>query len=146
MKETIIIAALLLAGCQANQEILRSNPANQTPAAPRATLEPRRTSFDQDVQDIRDAGLDVVYIVRRKDGAVLDADDKRFVRQNTPIQTNRFVISEEGKTLIIGSGFSLPAENVEALKKRFRFEDLSKPIEVEVRADENTNKPANQNR
>jgi hypothetical protein len=85
--------------------------------------------------------LENIFVLRRKDGGTFDTDDAKYIRQNTPLETNRFIYSEERKILIIGSGFSLPLENIEALKNRYNFEDLSKPIEVEVK-----DSPANANK
>ena len=140
----LVFAIILLnSACQPNQEILKSS-RNDAPSSvnPAATLEPRRTTFEQDIAEIKDAGLESVYVLRRKDGGVFDAEDSKYIRQNTPLETNRFIYSEEKKTLIVGSGFSLPLENIVALKKRYKFEDFSKPIEVEVRASpSNVNQP-----
>lgn len=138
----VAIFSLSLA-CQPNEEILKSSRNDASNSTnPAATLAPRKTTFEQDIEEIKDAGLDNIFVLRRKDGGTFDAEDKKYIRQNTPLETNRFVFSEENKTLIIGSGFSLPLENIEALKKRYNLEDLSKPIEVEVRdspANSNTN-------
>jgi hypothetical protein len=136
------LAFSLNLACQPNQEILKSSSNNISNSAnPAATLAPRKTTFEQDVQEIKDAGLENIFVLRRKDGGTFDTDDAKYIRQNTPLETNRFIYSEERKILIIGSGFSLPLENIEALKNRYNFEDLSKPIEVEVK-----DSPANANK
>lgn len=75
---------------------------------------------------MRTANFVFIYVIRRKDGGPLDADDKRFASQET-LDMNRRAVSDEGKAIVVGSNFKLPDENLKTLTERFAFEDLSKP-------------------
>jgi len=82
---------------------------------------------ESDVAAMRTADFNFVFVFKRKDGAVLDADDKAFMNANTPYEINRKKLSDGGRALVVGSNFRYPPENFKAMRDRFLFEDLSKP-------------------
>lgn len=86
------------------------------------------------------ADFNFIYIFRRKDGAVLDAADKKTASDNLPPEINRRKVIEDGKAVIIGSNYRLPPENFKVLESRFAIEDHSKPISEMTNANTNTNK------
>ncbi len=131
----ISLFALLNFGCQPNQTILKDAAP---PPTPMSTVESRKTSFEQDLRDMQTAKFDYIYAFRRKDGGVFDKDDKKYLRDNTPLETNRWTSTDEGKAYIAGSGFGFSPENLDALQKRFIVEDYTKPEIKEV-----ANKAAN---
>lgn len=135
-----LILSLVLVGaaCQPNQTILKDAAP---PPTPMATVETPKTSFEQDLRDMQAANFDYIFVFRRKDGGAFDKDDRKFLRENTPPETNRFISSDDGRAYIAGSGFSFTPEQMEALRNRFLVEDHSKP---EVK--EAANKPANANK
>jgi hypothetical protein len=132
---SIAILVLLSLGCQPNQTILKDAAP---PPTPMETVQTRKTSFEQDLQDMKTANFDYIFVFRRKDGGAFDSDDRKYLRQNTPPETNRWTSSDDGKAYIAGSGFGFTPEQMTALQSRFVVEDLSKP---EVK--EAANKPAN---
>ena len=141
---SFLILVLLNLGCQPNQTILKDAPP---PPTPMETVETKRNSFEKDLRDMETANFDYVFIFRRKDGGVFDKDDKKFLRQNTPPETNRFILSDEEKAFIAGSGFAFFPEQMTALNSRFIVEDHSKPEIKEAAnkaANSNTNKLTNQ--
>lgn len=121
-----IYAFVLLAcsfGCGANETILKSGkespaPVNSTPAL--ATLE-------KDIADMRTADFAFIYVLRRKDGGVLDLEDKSVVRTQTD-QVNRRVSSDGGKAVVVGSNFAIAPEKMTALYDRFAIQNYS-PVE-----------------
>lgn len=108
------------------------------PATPMETVEPKKTSFEQDLRDMQAANFDYILVFRRRDGGTFDKDDRKYLRENTPPETNRFILSDDDKAYIAGSGFGFAPEQMEALRNRFIVEDYTKP---EIR--EAANKPAN---
>jgi hypothetical protein len=118
------ILGLLNFGCQPNKTILKDVAP---PATPMETVETKKTSFEQDLRDMQTANFDYIYAFRRKDGGVFDKDDKKYLRENTPLETNRFILTDEGKAFIAGSGFGFSPEQMDALRNRFIIEDYSKP-------------------
>ncbi|CAN5646418.1 hypothetical protein BH24ACI3_BH24ACI3_12050 [soil metagenome] len=110
-------------GCVPNSRIMNS-AAEQSEAKPLATPVP--PSFEGDVEAMRTADFDFIYVFRRKDGGLMDGDDRVFVNENTPLETNRRKISDEGKAIILGSNFKFPPEVMQKLSDRFAFTDYSK--------------------
>ncbi len=63
----------------------------------------------------------------------MDAEDKRFVNEHMPPETNRKKLSENGKAIIIGTNYKIPPELFTPLSERFEVKDLSKS-EIEINA------------
>jgi hypothetical protein len=135
----LLILSLLNSGCQPNQTILKDSVSTPTPLA---TAETRKTSFEEDLREMQTADFDYIFVFRRKDGGIFDKDDQKYLRDNTPLETNRWRKSEDGKTFIAGSGFGFSPEQMTALKNRFVVEDFSKP-EVKEAADKAANTATN---
>jgi len=132
---TMII--LLNFGCQPNKTILKDVPP---PPTPMETVEIKKTSLEEDLREMETAGFNYVLVFRRKDGGVFDKEDQKYLRDNTPIETNRWRKTSDGKAFIAGSGFGFSPEQMDALRDRFIVEDFSKP---EIK--EAANKAANAN-
>ncbi len=139
-----LILGLILFGaaCQPNQTILKDAAP---PPTPMETVETRTTSFEEDLREMRTADFDYILVFRRKDGGTFDKDDQKYLRENTPLETNRWRKSDDGKAFIAGSGFGFTPEQMAALRNRFVVEDYSKPEikEAANKAAANSNKPAN---
>src|SRR5688572_13007854 len=103
MRAFSLIAVLLLAGCGPNRSILESANRNGSPVS-NTSIE--KSSMEQDLDAMRNADFRVVFVLRRKDGAEFDADDRAVVRQNTA-QANRRVAADDGRAVIVGSNFPL---------------------------------------
>ncbi|MEP6789238.1 MAG: hypothetical protein ABJB40_12445, partial [Acidobacteriota bacterium] len=58
-------------GCGANDSILRSG--KETPAP--ADANSQKTPIIKDIESMKTAGFTFIYVVRRKDGGVIDAAD-----------------------------------------------------------------------
>ena len=141
--ESFLVASILLIvlsafGCQPNQTIIK-DVATTTPLP---TAETKRTSFEQDLRDMQSANFDYIFVFRRKDGGEFDKDDRKYLRENTPPETNRFVLTDDGKAFIAGSGFAFFPEQMTALQQRFAVEDYSKP-EIKEAANKAANADAN---
>jgi hypothetical protein len=117
------LIALCLAGtfgCGANDNILKSGkgPARQ------ANPTPVKTSFETDLEAMRTAGFSFIYVLRRKDGGVIDPEDKSVIRVQTT-QANRRVSADEGKAVIVGSNFQIAPHNMAAIYQRFAVDNYS---------------------
>jgi hypothetical protein len=130
----IILAGLGLA-CGPNPAIL--NSGKETPA--RVTGERPASSLEKDLETMRTANFEYVFVLRRKDSGKLDADDKAFIRQNKPVEINRVVVSDDDKAVIAGSHFPFPPEALKLLQARFNFEDLSNPANAPAESNVNAN-------
>jgi hypothetical protein len=116
----LFLAALSI-GCGPNSTILNSRPDGQAPI----NNERRVSTFEKDIEDMRTANFEYIFALRRKDGGKLESDDKKFIRENKPVEINRAVLSDDDKALIAGSHFPFPPANLKALQARFDFQDFS---------------------
>ena len=75
---------------------------------------------------MRTAGFTFVYVLRRKDGGVIDAEDRGVIKLNTDGIPRR-VAADEDRAFILGSNFPVPPKNLMALYARFAVENYSDP-------------------
>ncbi len=107
-----------------NQSLLKNNKNVA------AVIEENNLSdYERDLQTMKTANFDYIFVFRRKDGNVFDGEDKKYVKANSPGGTNRFILTDKDKAVIAGSRYIFSPENLEALRNRFLVEDFSKPPE-----------------
>ena len=123
----MFLSIVLCAACQPNAEIMNSGHSTPSAAASPANSNGSFDSFEKDLETMRTADFDYVYVFRRQDGAPLTGPDKKFLRANSPPATNRFLLSDNERAVIAGSKFKFSPENLEALRSYFNLEDFSKP-------------------
>lgn len=126
--------------CKPNQRIVDSSGATPPESRSESVSEPATTTVISDVAAMRTADFNFVHVFRRKDGGVLDAEDKAFMNANTPYEINRKKLSDGERALVVGSNFRYPPENFKALRDRFAFEDFSKPASEILPGNSNTQK------
>ncbi len=114
--------------------------ANRSKPASAEAQKNNLSSFENDLQSMRNADFDFIYVFRRKDGGTLDAEDKKYLKAYSPAATNRFILTDENKAAIAGSSYKFEAENIDNLQKRFAIENFSKPENQELPANQNFNK------
>ncbi len=88
---------------------------------------------------MRNADFNYIYAFRRRDGAAMDADDKKFVNNYTPVETNRRRLSDDGMAIIIASNYRSLPENLKVFTDRYTFADYSKPESEIMAANTNSN-------
>ncbi len=118
-----------------NQSLLKGN---KNVAA--VVEENNLSAYERDLQTMKTANFDYIFVFRRKDGNVLDSDDKKYVKSNSPGGTNRFILSDSDKAVIAGSRYVFSPENLAALRNRFLVEDFSKPPEPTALQNINVNR------
>jgi hypothetical protein len=105
--------------CGANEGVLTSGKATPGP-----TAEAKPDTFESDLAEVRKADFTWMYVIRRRDGGELDTKDKDLIRTATA-QSNRRVLSDEGKAIIVGSNFEQVNTDIGTLKKQFEVTDMS---------------------
>ncbi len=125
---------LLTAGCGANEGILKSGKET-----PQANAESGKSSFEQDLEAMRTADFLYVYVLRRKDGGKIDAEDRGVIKVNTSL-ANRRVAADDDKAFIIGSNVQIPPQNMAALYDRFAVGNYSPPPAVNANTNANIKK------
>jgi hypothetical protein len=132
-----IVIVTVVTACTPNQRIV--NSAAGTPAPVASSTVP--IGFEVDLEAMRTADFKFILVFRRKDGAVLDAEDKAWINANTPPDVNRRKLSDDGRAVIIGSNFPFMPGTIGNLTSRFVMEDHSKPEAgpIEIETPGNTN-------
>ncbi|CAN5466083.1 hypothetical protein BH18ACI1_BH18ACI1_11790 [soil metagenome] len=97
--------------------------ANKTAAT--QPTEKKISDFERDLETMRTANFDYIFAFRRKDGGAFDGEDKSYLKANLPSETNRTVLSDDDKAVIVGSHFKFLPENLETLRMRFNIADYS---------------------
>ena len=126
----LVLSIVLTAACGANDGILKSG--KETPGS--SNIQPSKSVFEEDLGSMRTADFRFVYVLRRKDGGKIDAEDRSVIKAQTA-DANRRMSSDDDKAFIIGSNNQIPPKNMMALYKHFAVEDYS-PAPV---ANTNTN-------
>ncbi len=121
----LMTLALFTFACKPNSSILNSQKNSRTQSA--NSTGKAVNSFERDLETMRTADFDFIFVLRRKDGGKLDGEDRRYIKTNSPAETNRFIVSDDEKAVIAGSKFKFAPENLKTLQERFAVEDFSKP-------------------
>jgi hypothetical protein len=116
----VVVAVLLLSVACSSPE--PSQPV-ESPGTPFPSASPK-SSFERDLQFIRNGSFTYVWVFSRPDGKPIDKDDANFLRQTAP-QVVDWVITDEGKRVIGGTNFDLEKAGLPALRKRFVAEDYT---------------------
>jgi hypothetical protein len=124
---TAFICLGLMASCAPNETILKSgsNEAKPSPAQ-HQNSQPRYDSVESEVENMRTADFNFILVLRRKDGGVMQSDDKAAVR-TLLTGANRKSLVDNDKAIVIGSNATIPPELVKKLSDRFDVQDFSKP-------------------
>lgn len=134
---SLLIFLLIALGCQPSQTVLNDRQPTPEPTN-ESTPEIPIDDFQERLKSVQTGNFDFVYALRRKDGDVFTAEDKQYLRENLPPDTNQKQLTSDNKALIIGSNYIFPLENLDALKKRFKIEDYS-PKEETPKKEQNSN-------
>ena len=114
----VLFTALLNFACESPS---LKKPGNAQTAV---AVEDKQARFESDLQTMKTANLQYVFVFRRKDGGAFDGEDKKYLRANLPV-TNRVILADEDKAVIVGSNYKFPPENLDALQVRFNLQDYS---------------------
>lgn len=134
---TILFFIFSSFACQPNQAILNSGRSSNDSSNENSTERPKDT-YESALRGVQKSGFDYIFVFRRKDGGKFEREDKVYVRENSPAETNQFVLTDEDRVVIAGSNYPFPEDSLEILRKVFNVEDLS-PKKAEETND-NSNK------
>ncbi|MEO8648570.1 MAG: hypothetical protein ABI539_05330 [Acidobacteriota bacterium] len=144
-KAFLSVAVLVAAtACGPNQRILESSNAHSNTSSdissPVAADNAADTALTirRDIDAMKTADFNFIFVFRRKDGGVIDNDDKQFVNRNTPAETNRRQLSDGGRAIIMGANYRWPPETIRIFGERFDVEDHSKPESEMIKPNSNT--------
>lgn len=133
----VIFLSLLNSAC-ANRRILESsNNAMGETSSPPASAQAADDARDN-LGAVKRMGFDFVYVFTRQDAGVFTGEDKTFLKDNSPSETNQWRLTKDGKTVIAATNYKFPPESLAILQTRFNVEDHSPKIEENVNANSNT--------
>lgn len=133
-----VIAVFVAGGCSADDNS-KTSVSNASPTkTPLSELE-------RGIKSLRTVDFDYIFLFKRKDGEAFSSEDKKFLKAQTYIANRRSLLKDE-KTILIGSNYEIEKKRLDALKKRFDFEDFSKPPEKrkKEKPDSNSNVKSDQ--
>ncbi len=119
-----VLSLTIFAGCRKSDSAVSISNDNSTSSQ---TARPTpRNQFERDLQYVRDFQLAHIYLFTRKDGGRIDQADITYLKQNTPSETNTWVVDPvDRKYAIAGTNFDFKPEHFDALNKRFNVEDYT---------------------
>jgi hypothetical protein len=130
----IALCAIALA-CGPNEGVLKSGKEN----SPQTNAAPRQTTFAKELEEFRTADFRYIFVLRRKDGGEIDAEDRSVIKLNTD-GANRRVSADNGKAFIIGTNNAIPPENIAAIYESFAVENYSPSPQTNTTANSNAAK------
>ena len=86
---------------------------------------PPKSDFERGLDTVRRGSYVRIYVIRRADGQPLSSEDRLYLRQNTPMETGMWVVTEDNRAAIAGAGFEFEPKHFEALSQRFTVEDYT---------------------
>lgn len=127
-----VILCAIFTACGPNESVLKSGKDNST----QTNAAPSQTNFAKDLEEFRTADFRYIFVLRRKDGGEIDAEDRSVIKLNTD-GANRRVSADSDRAFIIGTNTAIPPKNMVAIYERFAVENYSPALET------NTNTNAN---
>ncbi len=121
MALSLVIVGAMLPGCSQSGA---NRPAGDSVTTQPAASPVPRTTFERDLQFIRNGQFAHVWVFSRQDGKSLDKDDAAYLRANAP-QVVDWVTTDNGKRVIGGTNFDLEKGNMPQLRERFVVEDYT---------------------
>ncbi len=89
----LLLSSIFNLACGANQNILRSG--KETPNQTRSEYD--KPTAATEVEAMQTAGFAFIYVLRRKDGAALVAEDRSLIKQKRLIQTGVLQLTKVGR-------------------------------------------------
>lgn len=132
-----LLLTLFGSGCGPNESVL--NSGKETPQANAAS---DKSPFEKDLDAVRTADFTYVYVLRRKDGGKIDAEDRSVIKLQTATAPRR-VSADDDKAFIIGSNAPLMPQNLTTLYDRFAVENYSQPPPANTNVNANTKANSN---
>lgn len=128
----LVVLCVMFAACGANEGILKSGKEN----ASQTNAEPSRPTFAKELEEFRTADFRYIFVLRRRDGGDMDAEDRSVIKLNTD-GANRRVSADNGRAFIIGTNNVIPPKNIAAIYERFAVENYSPATEVNAKTNVN---------
>ncbi len=130
----IFILCLLNFACQ-NNAVETNNSTNQTANAVNSNAnKPTISDFEENLKSMQISDFEYIFAFKRKDGGKFDRNDKDFLKETAPFQTNRWLLTKDETTVLAGSNYIFSPDVMKKLGTKFTVEDFS-PKKLDVKED-----------
>ena len=119
----VILIAFFVLACNRSGSNSESTNAETVAASPKPNASPL-SDFEESLKFVRNGQFTYIYVISRKDGKPLDAQDKEFLDKYAPQIVDRAATKDKTK-IVVGTNFNLEEGNLTLIKKRFNVEDYS---------------------
>ncbi len=131
----VLVICLLNFACQNNAVETNSSSTNRTVNAVNSNADkPPLSDFEENLKSMQRSDFEYIFSFKRKDGGKFDRDDKDFLKENTPQQTNRWLLTKDETTVLAGSNYIFSPDVMKKLGTKFTVEDFS-PKKLDVKED-----------
>jgi hypothetical protein len=120
----IVVLCLLNFACEKSSFETKGS-SNQTAETVNSNAKPPLSDFEENLQSMRTSDFEYIFAFKRKDGGKFDRADKDFLKENTPQQTNRWLLTKDETTVLAGSNYIFSPQILKKLGGRFLIEDFS---------------------
>jgi hypothetical protein len=86
---------------------------------------PPISDFEENLRSMQISDFEYIFAFKRKDGGKFDRDDKDFLKETAPQQTNRWLLTKDETTALAGSNYIFSPDVMKKLGTRFAIEDYS---------------------
>jgi hypothetical protein len=124
----VFALCLLSFACQNNSAETNANSASNV-AVNSNTNKPPISDFEENLKSLQTSDFEYIFTFKRKDGGKFDREDKDFLKENTPQQTNRWLLTKDETTVLAGSNYIFSLEVLKKLGGRFLVEDFSAKVQ-----------------
>jgi hypothetical protein len=132
----IILALCLLSfACQNNAIGTNSSSTNQTVNTVNSKADkPPISDFEENLKSMQISDFEYIFSFKRKDGGKFDREDKDFLKETAPFQTNRWLLTKDETIVLAGSNYIFSPDILKKLGAKFTIEDYS-PKKLDVKED-----------
>jgi hypothetical protein len=120
----IVILCFLNFACE-KSSIETGGSVNLNTEAVNSNTKPKLSDFEENLQSMQTSDFEYIFAFRRKDGGKFDRADKDFLKENTPQQTNRWLLTKDETTVLAGSNYIFSPQILKKISGRFLVEDFS---------------------
>jgi hypothetical protein len=127
----ISVFCLLNFACQNNVVETNLSSTNQSVNAVNSNADkPPISDFEENLKSMQRSDFEYIFSFKRKDSGKFDREDKDFLKETAPQQTNRWLLTKDETTVLAGSNYIFSPDVMKKLGVRFTIEDFSPKKEV----------------
>jgi hypothetical protein len=92
--------------------------------------QPPISDFEENLKSLQRSDFEYIFAFKRKDNGKFDREDKDFLKETAPFQTNRWLLTKDETAVLAGSNYIFSPDVMKKLGAKFTIEDFSPKKEV----------------